>query len=172
MKIKNFVSLAVFAVVLLSVPASTYAYFTTTQSAMRINEDTIMYTVSYRFGSDSYGFLMPIAALQNDTKTNFTNYAEYTLFNGSEESKNISSNALVFSNAKIENNQYFIPKGESSLFTLVSLVTLPKEAKENLDELSLQVTKLPFMLVEGKKEIKNGLNPSELQYYKTPVIKF
>jgi hypothetical protein len=171
MKIKNFISSAVFAVVLLLVPASTFAYFTTAQSAVRINDETVLYTVSYRFGTEKYGLLMPIAALRKDIETSFTNYLGYTLFNGDEETTEGVANAFVFSDAEIKGNQYHIPKGDSRLFTMVSLVTIPKQADGNLKQLSLQVTSLPFMLVDGKSEIKNGLNPSELQYYKTPTTK-
>lgn len=173
MKIKNSVSLGLFFVVLLMAPSSAFAYFTTSQTALRLNNETILYTVTYRFGTEKYDMLLPIAALRKGVSTQSTDHLEYSLLSGDKEvMAEGKSNAFVLSNAEIKDNQYFIPKGESRVLMLVALVNLPNENQNNVNKLSLQVSALPFVLNDGKKAFKNGLNPSELQYYITPEIKF
>ena len=53
-------------------------------------------------------------------------------------------------------------------FTLVTLYSLPKET--SINDVSLRVTSLPFMMQNEKKEIMAKMNPSELQYYTTPIV--
>ena len=78
------------------------------------------------------------------------------------------SKALVLSNAEIKDGRYYLPKGKSGTFTLVALVDLNKApTKENV---SLLMTSLPFTMIDKSTKIEAKLNPSELQYYRTPEV--
>lgn len=172
MKIKYLISLLVCAGVFLLVPVSTFAYFTTAQTAVRLNDETFLYTIKYSFGTLKYDMLLPITAIRKKSEVASEGQLGYSLVNGNTEVVDGSSTAFVLSSADIKDNQYFIPKGTGREMTLFSLVTLSKESQKSLGKLSLQVTSLPFTLVDGDKKSKNHLNPTELQYYITPSIKF
>lgn len=169
-KIKFFLLL----VALVAVPQVSSAYFTTAQSAVKLNEDTLLYTITYKFGLPNRDLRMPVGAVRGIQFGDASPYLGYTLLKDSETAVASGTTvAFVFSNAKIVDNEYFVPKGEVGTFTLVTLVKLspdfvPVDAKDY--DLSLQVTSLPFTMIKDESEIPAKLNPSELQYYITPEL--
>ncbi len=160
-------------------PHTSLAYFTTAQSAVQLNSDTLLYTVTYKFGMERGALHMPIGAVRNLQAGDASPYLGYTLLNNGEAViASGTTAAFVFSDAKVVDNEYFVPKGKSATFTLVTLVKLGKDftvSEDEKTELSLQVTSLPFNMVgaDGSNEsiTKLKLNPSELQYYITPELK-
>jgi hypothetical protein len=157
-------------------PNTSLAYFTTAQSATRITTDTILYTVSYKFGFTSRELYMPIIAKRGVEAPTTSPLAGYQIMNDDETVVTTGlSNSIVLTRSKdvkIKNNQYYLPKGKAAEFTLVTLLTIPSEQQTNDLNLSLLVTNLPFTMVQDGASIPTHLNPSELQYYRTPAISF
>lgn len=159
-------------VALVSIPLSTEAYLTTSQSVERVATDTVLYTVSYHFGLTDRSLYMPIAATRNGQFGSSTTTIGYTLMRGTTPVTSVgTTTALVLVDApQIKNNQYYLPKGRAAEFTLMVLATLPETANETLNDVSLQVTSLPFTMIDGATRIPAQLNPSELQYYRTKSL--
>jgi len=153
------------------VPANAHAYLTTAQAA-ELTEDGkgILYTVTYDFGTEKYDLYLPILPVRterlNELSYKFVDEIENETYKSGE------SIGVVTSNAQIKNGTYFIPKGEARRLTLMVLLVLPPEPIDSTVDLALQVTGLPFKMVSKTKKVDAHLNPSELQYYRTPAVSF
>ena len=171
------------------VPKATEAYLTTNQTATDLGNNQVLFTVTYKFGFLNRELYMPILANRNkDFDDKGTNAGYSILVNGKTEAKATSSTmmnndasftmnysvlpgkakAIVLSDAKIKDGRYYLPKGKSGEFTLIALVDMSKAS--STENLSLLMTSLPFTMIDKGKNIEARLNPSELQYYKTPVV--
>lgn len=148
-------------------PLGAQAYFTTDQQTVRLDERTVLHTITYEFGSGKYDVMLPIMA--SDTVTEERAEVEYTLMAG-EDMVAADTVAIVLSDAEVRDNQYFVPAEESAVFTLVVLQTLPAVMVSTGADLSVQVTDLPFKLGLDGMKYQNGLNDSELRAYRTPGI--
>ena len=170
-------------------PHGTQAYLTTAQSAVDVGNGTALLTVTYKFGFLNREVYMPIVAKRNKEFEDKGTDAGYSiLFNGSNQATATTSiltsttssatlnytvlpgksKALVLSEAEIRDGRYYVPKGKSGTFTLIALVDLSKTTSKN--DVSLLMTSLPFTMVDKGINIEARLNPSELQYYKTPEV--
>jgi hypothetical protein len=173
----------------LLLPTSSQAYFTTSQAATDLGNGSALFTVTYKFGFLNREVYMPIIASRNKDLGDKGLDAGYSiLFDGETEAKatstTLSNNnaqmqlnysvlpgkakAIVLSEAQIKDGRYFLPKGKSGTFTLVAVVDMSKVA--NTEDVSLLMTSLPFTMIADGKQAEARLNPSELQYYKTPEI--
>lgn len=156
------------------IPQATFAYFTTDQKAVQINEDTLLYTVTYRFGLKNSELRMPVGAVRGVRFGDTSPYLGYTLLKDSETPVTKGNTySIVLSDAKIVDNEYYLPAGKTGSFTLVTLVKLASDlilAKDDDYNLSLRVTSLPFTIIRDGKDIKARLNPTELKYYTTPEL--
>ncbi len=166
---KLFLYIIAFGIFYAVAPMSAFAYFTTAQSA-ELTEDGkgILYTVTYDFGTEKYDLYLPILPVRAD-RLNELSY-EFVDEIENETYKGGNSLGIVTSNAQIKNGTYFIPKGEARRLTLMVLLVLPAAPAEPAVDLALQVTGLPFKMVSTSKEVDTHLNPSELQYYRTPAV--
>lgn len=171
------------------VPTPTQAYQTTNQTATDLGHGNVLFTVTYTFGFLNRDVYMPILATRNkDIDDKGTNAGYSILLNGKTEAKATSSTitnadatfklnynilpgkakAIVLSDAKIKDGSYYVPKGLSGEFTLIALVDMSNAAsKENL---SLQMTALPFSLIDNKKVTEATVPATELSAYKTPLV--
>ncbi len=160
--------------VLLLLPQSSQAYFTTAQSATRMSADTILYTVSYDFGFAGRELYMPIIAARGLQATDPSPLAGFTIYNQDREViTGGTANAIILSSdedVQIRDNQYYLPLRKSAKFTLVALLTIPEGEQVADQDLYLEVSRLPFTMVKDGAEIPAHLNASELQYYKTPEV--
>lgn len=156
-------------------PLTTFAYTTTNQTATRITNDTVLYTITYRFGFLNRDLYMPIIASRATPTEKTSPLAAFSVVDkenavvttGTVNGIVLTSNTTV----EIKDNQYFLPAGQAADFTLVALANIPHTAETQGKELSLLVTHLPFtMITSDKKHIAAQLNPSELQYYRTPGV--
>ena len=148
---------------------NTYAYFTKEQSAQRLDDTHILYTVTYDFGSQKSDFLMPILALRSSEYNRELSTLTYEFYNDDEVYREGSATGIVLSKASIKGQNYFIPRGVAKRFVFVSLLTLPNKDTD-VSNLRLHVTNLPFEMISTKQSLKGQLNPSELKYYVTPTI--
>ena len=170
-------------------PVTTNAYSTSGQTATDLGNGQALFTVTYKFGFLNRDVYMPILANRNKKSTEKgTNAGFSILFDGKTEGTATTSTvtssdaslklnytvlpgkakAIVLSDAEIKDGRYYLPKGKSGEFTLIALVDMSKVS--NKEKVSLLMTALPFTMVDKGKQIEATLNPSELQYYKTPEI--
>lgn len=174
MKTHKFKPFSLFLVIFLIFPQLSHAYFSTAQNAIQLTETTALFTVSYKFGFDNRELYMPIMAVRATNDTSSQTKAEYSIIADDGEIISIgSTSALVLTNlstANIVDGQYHLEPGESATFTLVTLLTLPENS--SAEEVSLLVTHLPFTTTKNNVPLYQHLNPSELQYYRTPTVKF
>ncbi len=163
--------LGLFVFSFLITPAASEAYFSTAQSATKITVDTTLFTITYKFGFLNRELYMPIVTERGLQATSTKFSVGYDLLSEDDETLNAgSATAIVLSGDKdieIKNGRYYLPQGKSAEFTFVALVNTP--ANETADA-SLLVTHLPFIMVKEDEEIAARLNPSELQYYRTPEV--
>jgi hypothetical protein len=179
------------AVVLVAVvfPGITQAYSVTNTSATDLGNGYALFTVTYKFGFLNRDLYMPVLANRNTKFTEAGSNVNFSILfdgqtkatattstmNNSDMSVNLNysilpgkAKAMVLSNAAIKDNQYYVPKGTSDTFTLVALVDLRTIATK--DDISLQMTSLPFTLVDGKKQTAARVQETELAPFKTSEV--
>ncbi len=170
-------------------PSLTQAYSVTNTSAKDLGNGYALFTVTYKFGFLNRDLYMPIVANRNTKYTEKGSNVGYSiLFNGATEAQattskltndalNVSLNysllpgkskAIVVSNAEIKDDHYYLPQGKSDTFTLIALVDMNNSTIKN--DISLQMTSLPFIMVEDTKETEARLKATELTAYKTTAV--
>lgn len=158
----------------LTLPNASEAYFTTAQSATQINQDTILYTVTYQFGFLNRELYMPIVATRDLATTSNEFKIGYSILDGNTPTNLGTAYTVALSDdedIQIKNGQYYLPDKKSAKFTLVTLLKTSPELVAKNPDLSLLVTNLPFLMVKDGQDIPARLNPSELKYYLTPAVK-
>lgn len=148
-------------------PGAAQAYQMTDSSAVKLNDTTYLFTIEYQLGSVKYDMTAPIGAVRSAAAD--TPYLNYSFVQDTDgQLIGGRSSALVLSTAQVQGAEYFVPQGEASRFTLFTILSF--EEAPQLDELQLQVTKLPFTLTAEGTTQENGLSSGELQSYNTPKI--
>lgn len=187
MKLNIFFGALLFAAFI--VPSTTQAYSVTKTSATDLGNGYALFTVTYKFGFLNRDLYMPVLANRNTKFTETGSNVNYSILfdgqtkatattstmNNSDLSVNLNysilpgkAKAIVLSKAVIKDNQYYVPRGTSETFTLIALVDMRSSTIKN--NLSLQMTSLPFTLVETKKKIEARLKEAELASYKTSAV--
>lgn len=154
-------------------PLTASAFETTSQTATLVAPNTILYTVSYTLGFLNRETVTPIAALRAGMESDFF-HTEYTLQNETAVVPSGTSNAIVLSSdedIEIKDGAYYLPEGRSAEFTLVSLFTFPTNETAHITQTALQITDLPFILVEDGEETLSGISTQLLADYRTPTVK-
>jgi len=158
----------------LLLPNASDAYFTTAQSATQINQNTILYTVTYQFGFLNRELYMPIVATRDLATTSKDFRIGYSILNGDTPTNLGTAQTIALSSdedVQIKDGRYYLPDRKSAEFTLVTLLTVSPELLAANPDLSLLVTNLPFLMIKDGVDVPAHLNPSELQYYRTPAVK-
>ncbi|MCB9810729.1 MAG: hypothetical protein H6779_02780 [Candidatus Nomurabacteria bacterium] len=154
-------------VVIISLPNTVSAYKTTDQNVYKVSDNTLLFTITYRFGFSSREVYMPIGAawgLENISDSPYVGYE--VLRDGKPIDFKSGISALVLSTAKISQNQYYLPEGKVADFTLATILKVP--AGEDVNGLSVRVTHLPFIMVKDGLSGRTFLNERELEPYITP----
>ncbi|MEZ4195041.1 MAG: hypothetical protein R3B53_01420 [Candidatus Paceibacterota bacterium] len=148
------------------------AYLTKGQTANLLpDKQGVLYTVTYDFGSASYDLYLPVVPERKSDNNDQARTLTYSLNDDRDGETNYGvTTGVVLANAEIQNGQYFIPKGEARRLTLVVLMAMDEVLPVRSLDLAMQVTNLPFMMINGAVQVKAQLNPSELKYYVTPEI--
>jgi hypothetical protein len=158
-------------------PITADAYQTTDQTATRLTNDTVLYTITYRFGFLNRELYMPIIAGRGVQIENNLPYAGFDVVDTEDTAVTSGvANGIILTKGKdveIRDNQYYLPAGKVAEFTLLVFATIPPATQTNERELSLLMTHLPFTMIKDETEsVRARLNPSELQYYRTPAVAF
>ena len=156
-----------FALLIIVMPQTGEAYLATKATSIRLNDQTLMFMLTYSFGHDELSYRMPIIATRNGDDR--SDGLGYTISNGSLRTSGGETLAIVLSNAKVEDGMYVVPKGESREFTLLTFFTVPETAATSSD-FSVGVESLPFMYNKDGTYRESQLNEGELVDYRTPAI--
>ncbi len=159
------------ALLIVFVPQSSSAYFTTAQSAQKINEHTALFAIEYAFGLKNEDIYMPILTQRGLPWGDKKHTIGYTLRDGnSTVVTQGESYGLAVSNAPIVGDMYKLEKGKAQKMTLY--IILNTATTTPTSRYALQVDQLPFYVDTGKTNFETRqLNPSELQYYVTKPVK-
>ncbi len=152
-------------------PEAGYAYQAVETHAVKLSENTLMFTITSRFSYMNYGLQLPLLAKRNDVAQATYPYAGYALYteDGDVYTKGQTS-AAVLSDAKLTKLGYVAPKNEAEHFTLLVLLTLP-EGTDSGTGIYLKTTTQPFGLIKDGVITPSQLDRGQLQTHKTPVIK-
>lgn len=168
-KIKLATSLFILAFLM---PHTSQAYFTTKQNATKINDETVLFSISYAFGFNDRELYMPIMAVRNSSTTK-QSIVNYTILDDQDTvfPTGVANSIILtdLSKAEVRGNQYYLEPGEAATFTLYTLLNTT-DSINSKNDLSLLVTHLPFTTIKNEKILNQQLNPSELQYYRTPEV--
>ncbi len=158
---------------LILLPISASAYYTTAQTATKLTNQAAIYTITYTFGIRDFDIYMPILASRTSREEAVKDDSvAYTI---REDGKDVTENghtaSFVFSNAPMVDGMYKIDANTSETMTLLVVLTTESDTPEM--DYALHVEKLPF-LVDLENDKNNmqvrGLLPSELNYYTTEEI--
>ncbi len=159
---------------LLFIPHSSSAYFTTAQSATKLTDSSVLYTVTYAFGFAKRDVRMPIVA-HRDLEVNASDFAlGYSFLDDDENVLPIGQSAAIVltsdPDVEIHNNEYYVPTGKAGTFTLMALISVAPEDIDDALDMSLLVTRLPFIMNQDGQIIDSHLNEHELAHYRTPEV--
>ncbi len=138
---------------------TTYAYRVTDTNVVEINQTTSLYTISFTMGFLNRDTLVPIAA--NST---YNRDISFQFLDKNDKVLDITSHGILLSDAVIKDNQYYIPAGKTASFTLI---TLPIDNSNK--QKSLNITELPFTLIEKSLVLKASVPADSLKDFKTPL---
>lgn len=170
MKTHHISFLALVAALFACAPHAVLGYFTTGQSALKINDQVALYALEYTFGLEDHDIYMPIVSTRGLSHESDAPQVGFTLREDGEEAVTHGTAAgLVLSGAPIVDGMYKIAKDTAQKMTL--FVVFATEADTLEADYALQIDRLPYYVDKGDDELQElSLNPSELQYYITPEI--
>ena len=151
-------------------PKVTHAYFTTGQTAVKIDDHDALFLIEYKFGHTNYDMYLPAVTERGLTSVSNEEKVGYTLVDSHKVVQtNGTTNGFVLSNVPIVNGMYKLEKGKAYKLWLAVLLTTDTVTPKM--DYALQVTKLPFFMGNNPKKLQTlHLNPSELQYYVTKGV--
>lgn len=138
------------------------AYEVKEVSATRLTPEYSLFTVTYEFGFLNREALIPMDATRDG---NYHTSVGYTLVGANGTTTLHSVQAVVVSDAELRDRDYYLPKGRNSDFTLVAIVKT-----EDVSALGLAITKLPFVLIDGRMSVAASVTTNNLGPYKTPLL--
>lgn len=169
---KSYIFGLVFFVSLFVGTTDAKAYLTTNQDAFRINDQLALFVIEYNFGSEDESMYLPVRAARNqawgtkNSKIGFEILKDGKVTNEGEANGVVTTPLMVIPMDASENEQHVTPVGKA--LPMSFYVILEVEPSATTSRYQVQVTDLPFYV--GAEEEYRKLNPSELQYYKTPSI--
>jgi hypothetical protein len=149
-------------------PQVSQAYLSTSQTSLRLNDNSILFFVEYEFGHENFSYQLPIKAERGSKESDALGYD--ILKDGKLRTNKGDVSAAVLSKAQIKDGKYMVPEGESASFILMAFLTLPKDRLASSTDYSLAVSSLPFEIGADGEYIPNKLTKSELARYQTPVV--
>ena len=151
---------------LMVLPLTSSAYFTTAQHAHQLSENSVLFLIEYRFGINQFDLYMPVFGERNLPFGAETDALGYVILEDGTATDVGAAEGIVLSNTEREGAFYKIPKGTAAKMTFALLFTIPEDALEA--DYQLQIQELPFYT--GDDRMYRKLMPSELQHYITPEV--
>jgi hypothetical protein len=159
---KYILSLIIASSLLLLGAPSSFAYVTTGQQALSVNQTLGIYTIDFRLGHEKHEIYVPIRLLKGDAKE--TDHVSYEIYNDDNEVAQGMSYGIVLGNVPVKDGMYVVPKGKAGSFTILMFYA---PLKGSSTPYYAHITSLPFNF-DGSQDLQ--LNPSELTYYTTKSL--
>jgi hypothetical protein len=137
-------------------------------TAVRINDHTVMFLLSYQFGHKKYDYQVPYMAVRGEGASTTLSY-DIVNAGGLRTSAGVA-HAIVLSKARLEHGQYVVKHRKPEEFTLVAFLNLPTDKQASSTTYALKINSLPFTITENGTHYSNALSAGELKSYKTAVI--
>ena len=150
-------------------PQSASAYKVTDSTAVKLSEDTILFSITYSFGFLNRDMMTPIQSTLGDAILG--NRVSYEVNSANTPLATPYAPAIVLSNDKdvsIKNGQYYLPRGKNAEFTLIGLLRLKDTDPQNA--LQMAITNLPYTTIDGDTQALGAVLPDELKDYRTPAL--
>ena len=147
----QYISRSLLALFLLScIPHGAEAYFTTSQSALKLSENTALYTIEYVFGLEDHDLYMPVVAERGLSHGSDEKKLGYIFTEDTDAVQTQGTSAgLVLSSAPLIDGMYKIAKGTAQKMMLFVILTADQSVTE--EDFALQVQHLPYY-VEKENE--------------------
>lgn len=150
----------------LSTPHTTHAYGTSEQTAVRLSDTHVLFTISYRFNFLNRGFSTPLLASTATTRT--IDRVNYAIMDNTGATTSVPVHAIVLADtAPVNGNMYTLPMSKGSDFTLIVIAELPVSEREH----RLTVTSLPFTLIQDSGQQPSQMPETELAKFITPLVR-
>jgi hypothetical protein len=159
-KMKPFLHLALVALFIL--PAKSEALTTSAQHAFKLSNTQALFVVEYDFGSRRSDFYLPLLANTKKTNNNLT----YAIERDGVVDDSIKSTAVILSPLSIKDNEYILPAGSSSKFTLVVIVETKPDDRDA--EYRLNVAHLPYFFGPDRRPLT--VHADLLKQYTPPSV--
>lgn len=158
-------------VLLLSSPVSSLAYNTTAQSAVRLTDTHVLFTIDYRLGFMNRAAITPLFAqpgvVPQVGKAATIGFSIIDDTGATVTPTAVAGITVAETPSSIQNMQYTLDYGKNSNFTLLVFAELPKSEREY----QLQVNTLPFYLIDtDQTTTMSQIDASTLKNYQTPFV--
>ena len=152
-------------------PNRSEAYQASAGKAVWLDEDTVVFTIPYRFLYQGYGLMMPIAAKENAVFGTAFPSVGYALFDAAGQPvipNEISG--VVLSSASVERGNYVLPENVAGHFTLLVLATVPSSVVDGA-KITLKATTQPYTLLKNGEVITSMLDERQLGTYQVTTAR-
>lgn len=156
---------------LLVSPGLAAAYEVTDSNVTRLSDDTVLFSVTYRFGFLNREMLMPLATQYGTAET--SDRVSYTISAGGETLATPYAPAIVLTSDEdvtLRDGQYHLPEGRNAEFTFYSFLRLEEDTPTN--GLHAEITHLPYTMINVDKDSMSSgaVLPTEISDYRTPSL--
>lgn len=150
--------------ILVAGPSTAAAYGTSEQTAVRLTESHVLFSITYDLGFLNRGTYAPLVA--NTGRE--LNEVHYQIQNEAGAVVPVRSAGFVTAtHSEVKNNFHKLEYGKKSDFTLYVIAEIPQTSAEHY----LQITKLPFILIDKDNSMNlSGVVADRLPEYKTPAV--
>lgn len=153
---------------LLFLPNLASAYEVTDTNAVRLNDDTVLFSITYKFGFLNRESLYPIIANQGNSES--PEMLDYEVRGGGEAFEAFAP-AVVLSDdedVEVRDGMYYLPEGKNAEFTLIGLLAL--DESDPREVLQLVINRLPYTTLNDGEMAHSEVLPEELPDYRSPQI--
>jgi len=160
----SFGTLAFVAILILS-PITSHAYGTSEQSAVRLSDTHVLFSITYKLGFINRASSLPLIANTSSSKD-----LSFTIIDNDNNETMIKTHSIILADkSKLKNKRYFLPEGSSSDFTLIVVAEIPVD---DTKKHKLQITNLPFITIDQGNAVKLGkVDKNTLSEFVTPYTK-
>lgn len=149
-------------------PSLAGAYEVTESNAVKLSDDTVLFSITYKFGFLNRESLYPIRAQQGEADSPRT--LDFQVRSAGEiVSTPVSAVVLTEDpDVSVRDGMYHLDEGENAEFTLIGLLRLTDDTPRSALELTIE--RLPYVTINDNTTATGEVRASELPDYRTPQI--
>lgn len=148
-------------------PAISHAFEPDQVRSIQVTDTTAIYLIDFQLGYQKFAMDIPFVTQQYDEMNSEELTVQYELLQDEEvvAPQGQVRSILIGADVELRDSTYRLKEGEAGRFTLLVVV----QTEATLPD-SMSINRLPFTLRSDGRVTSNGLTPSELQRYVTPVL--